>query len=83
MRFSGFFLSLYRRRGRNTSTRETAPVLVASFDENGRFLGLAVVTQPSEEPVEAGEEVDSIKIFWIDKDDAPKGEGDEIVRMTD
>ena len=62
---------------------EAAPVLVASYDDDGRFLGLAVGAQASAEPVKAEKDAESIKIFWIDRTYAPKMEDEEILRMTE
>ena len=54
-----------------------APVLVASYDENGRFIGLVAVTTPAV-PVEPAEDAETIKIFWVDEALAPKAEDEEI-----
>ncbi len=62
---------------------EAAPVLVAYYDENGRFLGLVPVTAPAEEPIEPAGDAESVKIFWINENDAPKDDDLEIVRTTD
>ena len=61
----------------------TAPALVASYDENGRFLGLVPVTAPVEEPIAPAGDAESVKIFWINENDAPKDDDLEIVRATD
>ena len=61
---------------------EESPILVASYSDDGRFLGLAVGAQPTEEPIKAEKDAESIKIFWIDGTYAPKIEDEEIVRVT-
>ena len=43
----------------------SAPVLIASYGEDGRFLGLSTVTVPSEK-VGAEEGAQTVKVLWID-----------------
>ena len=56
------------------------PALVASYDEDGRFMGLAPVTAPTKDPIEMPEEASTVKVLWIDEKFAPKSESEEIVR---
>ena len=56
------------------------PALVASYDEDGRFMGLAPVTAPSKDPVEVPDEAASVKILWVDEKFTPKSESEDIVR---
>ncbi|MBR3718340.1 MAG: hypothetical protein IKN20_00560, partial [Firmicutes bacterium] len=59
----------------------TAPALVASSDENGRVLGLEVVTKTAE-VVEPAENAESIKILWIDSNGyKPQSEAETIERQ--
>lgn len=44
------------------------PLLVASYDENGRFLGVSFMTSAGETDVFSG--ADAIKVLWIDNSDA-------------
>ena len=63
-----------------TISSET-PVLVASYDENGRFMGLVYVKRENDAAVEVSDEANSIKIFWVNMEDAsPKTDAEEIVR---
>ena len=59
------------------------PALVASYDEDGRFLKLVPLQAPSSDPVEIPDDASSVKIFWIDEQFAPKVEEEEIVRASD
>ena len=61
-----------------------APVLVASYDEDGRFLGLEVVTEQTEKPLGSVDGAESVKIFWVNaKDDTPRCEDEEIKRNAE
>ena len=63
---------------------EAAPLLVASYDKDGRFLGLAVVKKAAESPVEIAEDAESVKIFWVNAaDDTPRCEDEEIDRKAE
>ena len=61
---------------------EESPVLVASFADDGRFLGAAVGTQAAE-PIRTEENAKSVRIFWIDRLHAPKVKDMEVDRMTE
>ncbi len=56
---------------------EDAPVLVASYDSNGRFLGLDIVTV-SRSISEAAEQAAEISLFWVDENAAPLCDHAEI-----
>ena len=57
-----------------------APALIASYDKDGRFLGLEVVTKATE-AVEPAKGAESLKILWIDSSGyKPQSEAEEIVR---
>ena len=58
------------------------PVLVASYDENGRFMGLVIVTE-STDTINPGDNADAITIFWVDGNAAPLAECEKIIRMTE
>ena len=61
-----------------------APVLVASYDEDGRFLGLEALTGQTEKPVEPIDGAESVKIFWVNvKDDTPRCDAEEIERQAE
>ncbi|MCR4805376.1 MAG: Ig-like domain-containing protein [Clostridia bacterium] len=53
-----------------------APVLVAAYDEFGRFIGLVALSAPGN--AETDEDADTLKIFWIDEDGKPKAEDEEV-----
>ena len=54
--------------------------LIASYDKDGRFLGLEVVTKATE-AVEPAKGADSIKILWIDSSGyKPQSEAETIER---
>ena len=55
------------------SVSETAPVLIAEYDENGRMLGVAVVTQSGKETA-VSKQADQVRLFWLDQTNAPKCE---------
>lgn len=56
---------------------EVEPILVTSYDENGRFLGLKVVTENTDALLpEDG--ADSLSLFWIDSEFAPKSNSEEV-----
>ena len=58
-----------------------APALIASYDKDGRFLGLEVVTKATE-AVEPAKGAESLKILWIDSSGyKPQSEAEEIDRM--
>ena len=59
---------------------EDAPALVASYDEDGRFVKLVPVEAPTKDPIEMPEEASTVKVLWIDEKFAPKSESEEIVR---
>lgn len=52
------------------SVSEDKPVLVASYDEEGRFLGLVKVSAPDAN-VKADENAYTVKCFWIDENGTP------------
>ena len=57
------------------------PVLVPSYDKEGRFLGVDVLTRAAEPPAAADENAHSIKILWIDGDSfAPRTDAEEVER---
>ena len=58
------------------SASPEAPVLVASFDENGRFAGVEFVS--SETAVDAASGAAKIRIFWIDNEARPLAEAAEV-----
>ncbi|MCR4804500.1 MAG: hypothetical protein K5981_02505, partial [Clostridia bacterium] len=60
-----------------------APALIASYDAEGRFLGLVVATEPADGPIEAPDGAVSVKVFWIDENEAPKSDDEEIERQDD
>ena len=62
------------------SVSPAEPVLVASYDGDGRFLGLKAVTEAGQ--VAVGENADTVGIFWIDAENAPKG-GSDTIRLTE
>ena len=57
------------------------PVLVTSYDNSGRFLGLSVITSPSVKasPEEAAE---TVKILWMDADGCEPLSGAEEVNIS-
>ncbi len=52
---------------------DTERILLASYDENGRFLGLKIVSQ-SGDTASAEDGADNVSIFWIDGEYAPRSE---------
>lgn len=55
-----------------------APVLVASYDENGRFLGVSVLTSPAKTSTENGSE--TAKLIWLDgKAFTPRTGAEEVL----
>ncbi len=56
---------------------EEAPVLIASYDADGRFLGLVVVTEPGGSGESEGGAAE-VKLFWVDEALAPKEEEIEV-----
>ena len=47
------------------------PVLVASYDENGKMLSVDFITEPGDSG-KADSQADTIKLFWVDDTSTPK-----------
>ncbi len=62
---------------------EDAPVLIATYDDDGRFLGLAVSAQSMTDPYQADDAAENVKIFWIDGSFAPQTENETVPRMAE
>ncbi|MCR4805545.1 MAG: hypothetical protein K5981_07815 [Clostridia bacterium] len=60
----------------NVSAAE--PVLVAAYDADGRFLGVAWVSAPGDTKA-ADASADSLTLFWVDGDSRPKAEAEEVL----
>ena len=58
----------------------TTPAIIASYDKNGRFLGLDVIIKETE-VVEPAKDAEAIKILWVDSEGyKPQSEAEEIVK---
>ena len=60
----------------NVSAAE--PVLVAAYDADGRFLGVAWVSAPGDTKA-ADASADSLTLFWVDGDFRPKAEAEKVL----
>nr|MCR4804951.1 hypothetical protein [Clostridia bacterium] len=59
------------------SVYESMPALVASYDADGRFLGLQVLTEDTA-AVELKDGAAVTEVFWVDENCAPKSEPAEV-----
>ena len=58
-----------------TSITTSTPVFIATYNENGRFLGVQILTEPGTVSVTG----DTAKLFWINADSfTPKAEAAKI-----
>lgn len=53
------------------------PILVASYGEHGRFMGLTLVKESGDQTTVSAD-AEAIKVFWIDASFAPKCSAEEI-----
>ena len=49
------------------------PLFVASYDENGKFIGVEIIKATAAE-VDAAEGADKVSVIWLDNNAAPKAE---------
>ena len=55
------------------SVSASVPVLIASYDENGRFIGVQIVTSEAA-GLEAADGAEDVKVMWVDESFVPESE---------
>ena len=64
------------------SVTESTPVLAASYDKDGRFIGLSVITSDGG-TAETEADAASVVLFWVDEDGAPLGRAADAAEGTE